>query len=99
MRFLTILCPLFSFMPVVFCNFAILFGRVTRRVVVFMMVYFSFVVVVEEGGGGCRRLKQVPLNVLQYYELYTWQEKYMIEMKLLILKNYKITQNNICLAF
>lgn len=56
-----------------------------------MMVYFSFVVVVEEGGG-CRRLKQVPLNVLQYYELYTWQEKYMIEMKLLILKNYKITQ-------
>lgn len=98
MRFLTILCPLFSFMPVVFCNFAILFGRVTRRVFFFMMVYFSFVVVVEEGGG-CRRLKQVPLNVLQYYELYTWQEKYMIEMKLLILKNYKITQNNICLAF
>lgn len=29
----------------------------------------------------------MPLNVLQYYELYTWQEKYMIEMKLLILKN------------
>lgn len=57
-------------MPVVFCNFAILFGRVTRRVFFFMMVYFSFVVVVEEGGG-CRRLKQVPLNVLQYYELYT----------------------------
>lgn len=85
MRFLTILCPLFSFMPVVFCNFAILFGRVTRRVFFFMMVYFSFVVVVEEGGG-CRRLKQVPLNVLQYYELYTWQEKYMIEMKLLIFK-------------
>lgn len=99
MRFLTIVCPLFSFIPVVFCNFAILFGRVTRRVFFFMMVYFSFVVVVEEGGG-CRRLKQVPLNVLQYYELYTWQEKYMIEMKLLILKNYKITQKkNICLAF
>lgn len=99
MRFQTILCPLFSFMPVVFCNFAILFGRVTRRVFFFMMVYFSFVVVVEEGGG-CRRLKQVPLNVLQYYELYTWQEKYMIEMKLLILKNYKITQKKtICLAF
>lgn len=97
MRFLTIFCPLFSFIPGVFCNFAILFGRVTRRVVVFMMVYFSFVVVEE--GGGCRRLKQVPLNVLQYYELYTWQEIYMIEMKLLILKNYKITQNNICLAF
>lgn len=52
MRFLTILCPLFSFMPVVFCNFAILFGRVTRRVFFFMTVYFSFVVVVEEGGGG-----------------------------------------------
>lgn len=57
MRFLTIVCPLFSFIPVVFCNFAILFGRVTRRVFFFMMVYFSFVVVVEvvvveEGGGG-----------------------------------------------
>lgn len=51
MRFLTIVCHLFSFIPVVFCNFAILFGRVTRKVVVFMMVYFSFVVV-EEGGGG-----------------------------------------------
>lgn len=66
MRFLTIVCLLFSFIPVVFCNFAILFGRVTRRVFFFMMVYFSFVVVVEvveEGGGGCRRLKQVPLNV------------------------------------
>lgn len=64
MRFLTIVCPLFSFIPVVFCNFAILFGRVTRRVIFSIMVYFSFVVVVvEEGGGGCRRLKQVPLNV------------------------------------
>lgn len=94
MRFLKILCPLFSFMPVVFCNFAILFGRVTRRVFFFMMVYFSFVVVVEEGG--CRRLKQVPLNVLQYYELYTWQEKYMIEMKLLILKN---NTGQTCLSF
>lgn len=91
MRFLTIVCSLFSFIPVVLCSFAILFGRVTCRVFFFMIVYFSFVVVVEEGGG-CRRLKQVPLNVLQYYELYTWQEKYMIEMKLLILKNYKITQ-------
>lgn len=49
MRFLTIVCPLFSFIPVVFCNFAILFGRVTRRVFFFMMVYFSVVVVVEEG--------------------------------------------------
>lgn len=74
MRFLTIVCPLFSFIPVVFCNFAILFGRVTRRVFFFMMVYFSFVVVVEVvvvEEGGCRRLRQVPLNVLQYYELYT----------------------------
>lgn len=52
MRFLTIVCPLFSFIPVVFCNFASLFGRVTRRVFFSMMVYFSFVVVVVEEGGG-----------------------------------------------
>lgn len=52
MRFLTIVCPLFSFIPVVFCNFAILFGRVTPRVFFSIMVYFSFVVVVVEEGGG-----------------------------------------------
>lgn len=72
MRFLTIVCLLFSFIPVVFCNFASLFGRVTRRVFFFMMVCFLLWWWWRRGGGeGGRRLKQVPLNVLQYYELYT----------------------------